>query len=73
MSGGVARGGAMGAVRPWRHFWRGAKIDVIPKNKNREDVKKRSAKKWGVGQKNFFGVKEFLGGQKIFRGGAKNF
>ena len=60
----------MGAVRPERHFFilgGGGKIDVIPKNKNREDVKKRSAKKWGGGAKKFLGVKEFLGGQKIFR------
>ena len=34
---GVARGGAMGAVHPGRHFWEG-KIKVIPKNLEREKV-----------------------------------
>ena len=56
-NGGGTFGGAMGAVllgAMGAVLLGGGKIDVIPKNKNREDVKKRSAKKWG--------------GQTIFRG-----
>ena len=40
----------MGAVHHGRHFLRGGKIEVIPKNKNREDLKKVVKKIWG-GQK----------------------
>ena len=39
----------MGAVRPGRHFLGGGKIEVIAKNKNREDLKKDVRKNWGGG------------------------
>ena len=42
----------MGAVRHGRHFLGGGKIEVISKNKNREDLKlKKVVKKYGGGQK----------------------
>ena len=43
-----SKGGAMGAVRHGRHFLGGGKIEVIPKNKNRQDLKK-VVKKYGGG------------------------
>ena len=45
----------MGTVRHGRHFLGGGKIEVIPKNKNRDDLKKVVKKIWGGGVKNNLG------------------
>ena len=55
---GVARGGGDGGGPPWAVLFGCGKIEVIPKNKNREDLKKGRQKNWGDennlgGQKNF--------------------
>ena len=49
-----SKGGRWGWSATGGTFWGGGKIEVIPKNKNREDLKK-VVKKYGGGQKIIWG------------------
>ena len=57
-------GGAMGAVRPGRHFLGAAKLRLYLKTKNREDLKKGRQKIW-EGKKYFRALKKFFRGSNI--------